>query len=83
MTNYIYWHRVKSVNKDVLVSKFKINQIIGFSTKEKEFSVLNKEYTAIEPYVKFEYLGRTIYTYDKKENKKYFDELMKRIKEKK
>ncbi len=80
MAKYIYWHRVKLINKEVYVSRFKINQIVGFLEKIKDFSILNKELTNIEPYVKFEYLGRTIDTGDKKENKKEFDKLMKKLK---
>ncbi len=78
MTQYIYWHKVKSINR-FLFRKFKINQIVGFFEKEKEWAIINKECTAIEPYVKFEYLGRTIYTSNRKENKKEFDKFMKKL----
>lgn len=70
---YIYWHKVKSINQKVHRSEFKMNEIIGFSNKEKNFSILNKECTDIEPYVEFKYLGRTLRTGDKKEDKKEFD----------
>ncbi len=82
MVQYIYWHRVKLIDRNVYRG-FKINQIVGFLEKNKEWGVLNKEGTAIEPYIKFDYLGRTIRTFDKVKDKKAFDDLIKKVKDKK
>ena len=81
MVKYIYWHRVRWIDRQVF-RKFKINQVIGFLRKETSWEILNKECTGIEAYIKFEYLGRTIRTGDGKKDKKEFNKLMSKIADK-
>lgn len=74
----IYWYKVIWIDRTIFRG-FKINQVIGFLKRQKpsEWAILNKECTAVEPYLKFKYLGKTIRTGNKKVDKAEFDKMRK------
>lgn len=75
----IYWYKIIWIDRTIFRG-FKINQVVGFLEKQKDWAILNKECTAIEPYIKFKYLGKTNRTGNKKSDKEEFDKLMVKVK---
>ena len=75
----IYWHKVIWIDKEriklVVTGKYEVGKAYGFQRIEKEWSCLDNKAKDITPYIKFKYIGKSLYSDNLKERKKSFNKL--------
>jgi hypothetical protein len=84
----IYWHkimwldlsRIKKYN--LCRQKYKVGQVVGWETIQKQWSTFDDEAKDITPYIIFRYIGKTPYSGSFEVRQKRLNELLKKDREK-